>query len=121
MLALSARQSRPAESISVSNTACRLSAELLITLSTSAVAACRARASASSRPSRASSRRSRATSDVLGLARAARLRCGAAVAAFFFLRRLLMSFGRFHLGDRRRCGEPADALDQVVRPERLLD
>ncbi len=40
MLACSARHSRPAASISVSNTACRSKVERLITLSTSAVAAC---------------------------------------------------------------------------------
>jgi hypothetical protein len=55
MCALFASQSRDADSTSVSSTVCRSKVERLITLSTSAVAACRSNDSFSSRLSRATS------------------------------------------------------------------
>src|SRR5262245_1473077 len=87
-----------------------------MTLSTSAVAISRARASAISR-------RSAAKSVFLGFAprgRGAFRRVRRAAVDVFFLRGLLMSLGRFDL-DHRRPGEPADTFDQIGRPEHFLD
>src|SRR5215475_6119176 len=115
--AWSASQSRAADSANVSSTVCRSKVERLMTLSTSAVAISRARASASSR-------RSAAMSVFLGFAPSrggvAFRRVRRAATNVFFLRGLLMSLGRFDL-DHRRPGEPADTFDQIGRPEHFLD